>query len=255
MSLPVVTRENYYTIEMNQAYMSASQYKAFSCCEAAALAELHGEWKPEETTAMLVGSYVDAHFDGSLDQFKSTHPALFTRAGKLRAEYKQAECIIERVSRDEMFVRYMSGEKQVVRTGKIDGVPFKIRMDSYHAGKCIVDLKVMRNFDPVWAESIRTPFVEAWGYDIQGAVYQAIEGDHLPFFIAGATKEREPDLAILGIPQDRLDYCLQLVTENVHRYDAIKHGEIEPMRCERCDYCRSTKKLTRILDYMEVGIC
>lgn len=43
MSLPVVTAENYYTPEMNMAYMGSTQFKAFEKCEAAALAELKGE--------------------------------------------------------------------------------------------------------------------------------------------------------------------------------------------------------------------
>lgn len=44
MSLPVVTAENYYSPEMNMAYMGSTQFKAFEKCEAAALAELKGEY-------------------------------------------------------------------------------------------------------------------------------------------------------------------------------------------------------------------
>lgn len=46
MSLPVVTAENYYSPEMNMAYMGSTQFKAFEKCEAAALAELKGEYHP-----------------------------------------------------------------------------------------------------------------------------------------------------------------------------------------------------------------
>ena len=35
MSLPVVTAENYYSPEMNMAYMGSTQFKAFEKCEAA----------------------------------------------------------------------------------------------------------------------------------------------------------------------------------------------------------------------------
>ena len=38
MDLPVVTPENYYSPEMNMAYMGSTQFKAFEKCEAAALA-------------------------------------------------------------------------------------------------------------------------------------------------------------------------------------------------------------------------
>ena len=40
-------------------------------------------------------------------------------------------------------MEYMSGEKQVIMTGEIEGVPVKIKIDSYHPNKMIVDLKVM----------------------------------------------------------------------------------------------------------------
>ena len=41
MDLPAVTPENYYSPEMNMAYMGSTQFKAFEKCEAAALAELY----------------------------------------------------------------------------------------------------------------------------------------------------------------------------------------------------------------------
>ena len=44
------------------AYMGATQFKAFDRCEAAALAEVRGEYAPAASTAMLIGSYVDAYF-------------------------------------------------------------------------------------------------------------------------------------------------------------------------------------------------
>ena len=43
MVLPVVTPENYYSPEMNMAYMGSTQFKAFEKCEAAALAELYSQ--------------------------------------------------------------------------------------------------------------------------------------------------------------------------------------------------------------------
>lgn len=250
----ILTQDNYYSTEANMAYMSASQFKAFDSCEAAALAEVMGEYTPKTTTAMLVGSYVDAYFDGTLDAFKEEHPDLFKRDGGLKSDYVQAEQIIRRVERDEMFMRYMSGEKQVIRTGEIAGVPWKIKMDSYHAGRAIVDLKVMKDFEKVYAPGAgKIPFVEAWGYDIQGAAYREIEGTGLPFFIAGVTKEKdEPDIEIIGVPSDALDAAMEKIIVSVGRYDAIKRGEIEPERCGHCAYCKSTKVLTHVVDYRDL---
>ena len=57
----ILTNENYFSKEADMEYMSVSQFKAFEQCEAAALASVKGEWERTKTTALLVGSYVDAH--------------------------------------------------------------------------------------------------------------------------------------------------------------------------------------------------
>ena len=36
-----------------------------------------GEWGKEKSTALLVGSYVDAYFEGSLDVFVAENPEIF----------------------------------------------------------------------------------------------------------------------------------------------------------------------------------
>jgi hypothetical protein len=249
----MITNENYFSQENQMKYMGASQFKSFTECEASALAEIKGEFEREKTTALLVGSYVDSHYEKTLDLFKAKNPDIFTQKGTLKAEYKHAEYIIERLERDPMFQKYMSGQKQVIKTGEIDGIPFKIKIDSYHPGKAIIDLKVMKDFEKIWKNGLRLSFVEAWGYDIQAGIYQAIEGNNLPFFIAAATKEKEPDLAIISIPQERLDYCLDLVKQNAPRFRDIKLGLIEPIRCEKCDYCKRTKVITEIVDYNDLG--
>ena len=100
----ILTNENYFSKEADMEYMSVSQFKAFEQCEAAALASIKGEWEQPKTTALLVGSYVDAHFEGTLDLFKAKNPEIFTKQGTLKAEYKQAEEIINRIESDEEFI-------------------------------------------------------------------------------------------------------------------------------------------------------
>lgn len=244
----ILTNENYFSPEAQQEYMGVSQFKSFMACEAAALEELNGDFEREKSTALLVGSYVDAHFEGTLDIFRAQNPEIFTRQGTLKSEYKQAEYIIDRISRDEMFMKYMGGQKQVIKTGTIDGIPFKIKIDSYHPGKAIVDLKIMRDFSPVYKNGQgRLNFIEAWGYDIQGAVYQAIEGNNLPFYIAAATKEPEPDMGIFQIEQPYLNSAMEMVKANVTRFAELKQGIGVPIRCEHCDYCKRTKVLNKIM--------
>ena len=146
----MLTSENYYSPESNQGYMSASQFKSFLDCEARTLAELHGEYHRPSTEALLVGSYVDAYFEGTLDAFVANHPAIFTRQGKLKSAYQHADYIIQRVKRDKKFMQYMGGQKQRIFTGKICGIPFKSKIDSYHEGLMIVDLKVVRDFNLIY---------------------------------------------------------------------------------------------------------
>ncbi len=246
-----MTNNTYFSPKNQMKYMSASQFKAFLKCEAAALAELRGEYVRPQTTALLVGSYVDAYFEGTADAFTAAHPEMFTRQGNLKSEFRHADIIIARIERDRLFMQMLSGRKQVIKTGKIGGVPFKIKMDSYFPKKLIVDLKIMRDFQPVWNadKQQKTHFIEAWGYDIQGAVYQAVEGHGLPFFIAAATKEPEPDIAVLSVPQYVLDAQRIMVETLAPRFQDLKRGIGTPERCEHCDYCKRTKKLTEIVDY------
>lgn len=269
-----LTSSNYFSREANELYMSASQVKAFQKCEAAALAEIRGLYQRPTSTALLVGSYVDAHFEGTLHQFKALRPELFKRDGGLKAEYAQADDIIARLESDELFSLLMSGEKQVIRTGEIAGVPFKIKIDSLldgetcreivrrfpqtapvfrFCGGAIVDLKVMRDTAAARSDEQRCklPFAEAWGYDIQGAIYQTVEGHMLPFVLAVGTKESTTDLAALHISDNDLRVKLYEIEDNMAHWQAVKRGEVEPERCGHCDYCRMTKKLTEIIDYKE----
>ncbi len=249
-----LTAENYYTSEASKAYMSVSQLKAFDNCEAAAIAEINGEYRNTKTTALLVGGYVDAFFAGETEQFKEENPEIFCQNGKLRKEYTKADSIIERIQNDEYFYSFIAdGEVQPIMTGTIAGVDFKIKIDFLHEDK-IVDLKIMRDFAPIYLPNRgRVNFIEAWHYDLQGAIYQEIvrqnTGKKLPFYIAAATKEDVTDLAIIEIPQDVLDYELEMALERIPYYAAVKKGVFEPERCENCNFCKATKKLNSVVSW------
>lgn len=261
-----LTAENYFSPEANLEYMSASQFKAFRACEAAALAELRGEWKRSETPALRLGSYVDAVLTGDAERYRAEHPELFKRDGSLKAEYQSAQEAAERLQRDELACMLLAGRHQAIKTGKIGGVRFKAKMDSLLSaaqvekicrafpkmrslvplgGPVIVDLKYMRDFAPIWSDEYqdRISFAEYWGYDIQGAIYQALDKRNAPFLILGVTKESEPDIDVFHIPDDALSLSLAEVAENSPRYDAIKRGKIAPEGCGKCAYCRHVKKL------------
>lgn len=250
----MINNENYFSKENNLKYMSTSQFKRFEECEALAMAEINEEITREETKALIVGSFIDAHFEGTMDIFKAKHPNIFCsptgkNAGKLLADYSKAEYTIQRIERDPLFMQFMSGQKQVVMTGEIDGVPWKIKIDSYHPGKCIVDLKSSSEIGEVWKDKQKVNFIEGYQYCLQGASYQAIEGNQLPFFLAVASKEEEPDLEIFQLSQRKLDEALEEIKAKQKRFVAIKKGEIQPEKCGKCAYCRSKKVLTAPILY------
>ena len=213
--------------------------------------KLDGRWEDEETTALLVGSYVDAHFEGTLERFKIEHPSLFKRDGGLKADYVRADDIIARIEKDQYFMRYMSGQKQVIMTGEMFGAKWKIKIDSYIPDTAIVDLKVMSSITELkWVRDIGyLDFVRYWGYDTQGAVYQEVvrqnTGKKLPFYIAAATKEKEPDIRIIHVTDNYLQEALYAVETNMPRILRVKSGEMEPDRCELCDCCRHNRVLSR----------
>lgn len=240
-----VNKDNYYSQEVNREFFSVSQYKSFLSCEARAMAEISGEYERPVTKALLVGSFVDRYFEGTLDEFMKENPGIYTRRWELRADFKRANQIIEIVKTDPKFMDSMSGEKQRIFTFEMFGVPWKIKLDSYNPGKAITDLKVVARMDKL----------PQWRYDIQGAVYQkGVEictGDRLPFYLAVVTKEKVLDRDIWQIPQSTLDFALRQVEENIGRYVDIKEGRIEPEHCGRCDYCKSIKK-ARVRNYNEL---
>lgn len=265
-----LTEETYFSEENEWKYCGSSQLKTFHKCEAYAMAKLKGEWQEEKTTALLIGSYVDAYYEGTLDKFKEENMELICtqssikkfKEGKgeleLKAEFKKADEIIARLEQDELFSKYMSGEKQVIFTGEIEGVPFKVKADSFHRDKAIADLKVIQSFEPIWNNelNIKQNFVEYWKYHWQGAIYQEIirqnTGKKLPFFLCAATKEKQTNFNVLAIPDDVLEEQLNEIKMYLPRIKDLKEGKAEPIRCEKCEYCIATKKLIRILDYREI---
>lgn len=244
-----LTNDNYYSLEANREYMSVSQYKDFRKCEAMAMAAIRGEWVRPQTTALLVGSYIDAWFEGTLKEWKKQNPEIYTAKGVLKAEFRQAESIIEFLQKDALFMRYMAGEKQRIFTRELFGTPWKIKVDSYHPDK-IVDLKIMRSMERIMGKS----FVEHWGYDLQMAVYSAVEGRDLATYLAVATKQDPPDKELISVPRWRRVELLEEVEREMPRILQVKSGQIPPHRCGVCEYCRATKVLEEPIDFEMVGL-
>ena len=242
-----LTNDNYYD---NNDYMSASQFKDFLKCEAYGLAKFKKEWQDETNNAFLIGGYVDAYFSNELEQFKLNHTELFNKDGSLKATYKIADVVIDRIKQDEYMMQLLSGQTQLVQTGFISGVPFKIKMDSV-LEDTIVDQKIMKDTKDVWDDGYK-PFWEVYGYDIQLAIYQYIhaqnEGVMKSCKLAVATKETSPELAVYKFTQKTLDNALEVVKNLAPRYNDIKLGLINPVGCGKCAYCKSKIKLNENME-------
>lgn len=259
-----LTESNYYTSEMDQVYCSASQYKDFEgCpirpgCEERALKTISGEFVPETTKAMLMGSILDALWENDdpeyiLQRFPDCVSSKGATKGQLKAEYQQIINIYQRTLREEKFCAYMSGDKQTIMTGVIEGLPFKIKIDSFIPGKAITDLKTTQSLDRNFRYFIpdsgeRVPFYIAFGYDIQLAIYREIvrqnTGDTLRCYLAAVDKKPHPICDIIELTPKILDEALEGIKRNCADIIALKNGEVKPIRCNNseCDYCRDTHK-------------
>lgn len=269
MSL-VLTNNNYYSIEANQEYMSYSQYKSFlpeyGGCEAKAMAQIWGGWEEPQNEAQLLGSYVHAWNEGTLEKFKEEHPDLFSTRGEtkgqLKSTYKIADTMIETLQNDEWCMEALSGEKEVIITAEFAGCMWKCKLDVINKKhKRIVDLKTTRSLsERVYNEHLRyyQHWIEAYGYIGQMAIYTELEKissgrkNRLNPLIVAITKEEVPDKAIIFFNNDELDYELEKIQFNMPHILDVKYKRVPPKRCEKCRWCRETKKVTKILHYSEL---
>lgn len=267
-----LTDENYYSVDADREYMSVSQFKSFlpmyGGCEAKAIAQIKSIYKQQDKTALLVGNYVHSYFESieSHEKFKKDNPDILTKKGELKAQYKQADDMINCLKTDESFNQIYQGEKEKIFTGELFGVPWKIKVDCFNEKEnYFVDLKTVRDFERQWVhdeiedKNKKISFVEAWGYIVQIAVYREIISksinntkDDLEGFIVAVTKQSPPDKAALYFKPQDYELGLQIVAENVEHIMDLKSGRIQPHRCGKCDYCRATKKLNRAIHYSEL---
>ncbi|OYD59778.1 hypothetical protein CGZ90_00615 [Fictibacillus aquaticus] len=245
--------------------MSVSQYKDFLKCEASALARLNRKNVEPKSEALLFGSYVHSWLDGTIEEFKTENPDLFSTRGaskgELKAQYKLADEMIKVLENDPFCMMALQGEKEVIMTGELFGIQWKMRMDVYNPslGR-FSDLKTVKALnEKYWKEGVGyCSFVEAYGYITQLAVYSEIErrnrgGDSwLESYLVAVSKQDPPDKAIITIDQDTLAMALGEVEEKITRVAAVKAGEVKPIECGKCYHCRRNKKITTVIHYMDL---
>lgn len=55
---------------------------------------------------------------------------------------------------------------------------------------------------------------------------------------------KETDIEIIQVPQEWINERIVEVKSNTDKILMLKIGEIDPIRCDVCDYCKHTKVLT-----------
>jgi len=312
-----VKESNYYE---EDKFMSVSKYKKLKRCEVLGTTP-SGDFEPSQ--AMLIGSYVDAYVEGTLEEFKQEHPEvflstttdsekdaidyfkksvegnqshyidvfpqLFTKSKslkkninnklalkcirgdndlhqgmlerfpkmdspQLKSDFKLAENICNYIDANERISNFLSGEKQVIMTGEIEEIPFKIKMDSYIQGVLIADLKVMRSVTD--SNGDYYDFLTSYGYITQLACYQEIvyqnTGERLPVYIVAVTKETPINSVIIQIPQNQLELEMIEVREKLSHLYKVKLGEIEAEGCGKCKACIEARTETELINFEDL---
>jgi hypothetical protein len=258
-----LTKDNYYSPEADRVYMSVSQFKSFRKCEAKAKAKLDGTWQEPKNEAFLIGSYVHAWSEGTLAEFKKEHPELYKKSdGALMQKFDIAEKMIAALKDDEFVTMVREGQKEVIMTAELFGVAFKCMIDIYNLdSEVIVDLKTTREIHKkYWNDDKRKfeNFIECYDYLLQMAVYAEIDrinrGSNKYFLphIVAVSKEDVPDKAVIFLGTDYIADKLLELELGIGRVVRVKQGLEEPIRCEKCDYCKATKKITGVVHYTDL---
>jgi len=274
----LLTTDNYYSAEADREFMSCSQYQGWMECEAKQLAKLEGRWVDESPEAFIVGNYFHTYFEGpeAHKQFCDEHfdDIFKTKTTKARglevtgkyAPYETADRMIAVAERDPLIKGFaeMPGDNEVIMTGELFGLPWRIRVDKYVPdGRVIIDWKTTKNiwetsYNPALRE--RETFIETYGYMMRAAVYSEIEKQTSgaetdpQFIIVAISKQDPPDKEVLLLNhRTRYDWELERVKENLVNIRQAKSGYVKPRRCGYCDYCRATKVLYQIRPYYKLA--
>jgi hypothetical protein len=233
-------------------------------CEAREVAKNSGEWTDKVNPAFLLGNYLHSWSSGDLQEFISNTPELFKKDGTLLAKYALGDTMIEVFKNDPAMMKMQEGEKEQIFTGEISGVPFKIMVDILNIEKgYFADIKTTKNIrEMYWNPETREKesFIKKYDYPLQFAIYAEIlrqnfkMNSYLECYILAVDKQDPPDHEIIFMDINSfVKEKLEEVESKIPRIMAARNGEIEPDRCEVCDYCRATKKIIKPIHWLDVG--
>jgi hypothetical protein len=287
-----LTRKNYFSPEAEAKYLGSSSFKAWDTehggCEAKQIAKRSGEYIEKSNPAFLLGSMIHSWSSNDLQEFIASTPELFKKDGTLLAKYALGDTMIEIFKNDPAMVEMREGLKENIFVGQIGGVWFKIQVDILNILKArFCDIKTTKSmYEKYWNPDSREyeSFIQKYDYPLQFTIYGEVlrqnyakileealktytrkqlkkfidimeSNSFLECYILAVDKQEVPDHNIIFMDLDSYaDERLEEIKAKLPHIMAVRNGEIEPEHCGKCDYCRSIKKITTPIHYLDFKI-
>jgi len=192
----------------------------------------------------------------------SNTPELFKKDGSLLAKYALGDEMINCFKSDPVMMQMREGEKEQIFTGTIAGVDFKIQVDILNVERgYFADIKTTKSlYETYWNENTREreSFIMKYDYPMQFAIYAEVLRQNLKMdkwldsYILVVDKQDPPDHAVIFMGQDFIQEKLDELMIKLPRIIQARNGEVKPQRCEKCDYCRSTKRVSKAIHYLDL---
>lgn len=265
----LLTDDNYYSPAADREYMSCSQYQTFVGvaddfpCEARAMAKIMGNYTEKPTDAFLHGNYFHTAMEGDKAHaafLEANAHRVYKKTKNPAAQEKYAafdvlDACLRIAHQDASFRKLIDapGDNEVILSGEIFGVPWRIRCDKIiRQNHIIVDWKTCASLNQLHYSAEKrdkVTFVEHYGYLMRAAVYMEIYKQNFgvkPAFILGCvTKQDPPDKGIYVIHPETdavvLQYELDKIQQRLPYIMPVKNRNKAPKRCGFCAYCRQTK--------------
>jgi hypothetical protein len=174
--------------------------------------------------------------------------------GQLKSTFQTANKMIEALKNDSVCMKFLEGEKELIITGELFGTKWKGKVDSINLEKgYFTDLKTTKS---IHQKTNGLSFIENYDYISQMAIYrelikQQYGKDLIPYIVA-VEKNDNPLKAVIKVDERYTLPKLEEIEYNLERIKALRSGDIEPVGCGECEYCRKNSKVTKILTIDEL---
>ena len=267
-----LNNKNYFGALAEAKYFGSSSIKAFDNnhtgtevfgnlveggCSAREVAVIKGDYTKPDKKVFLVGQYVHAWGDSkeSFQEFCSDNYAkIYTKGSKPRSDFERADLMIDVLKNCPIVTDMKNCEHEIIMVGIIAGVEIKIVVDLLDLERnYFADYKTTDKIGKLtYKNGKKLSFIDTYDYKLQFAIYEEIiyqnTGKHLDCYIIVVDKKPTPEHNIIYMGNvDNADWYAEKLEEvelKLPHLQLVKTGKADPVRCEECAYCISTRKLT-----------